>query len=60
MTDPTRILPLLEARREYLDEAFAEVDRSHGSMDSYLRDGLGLDGESLSALRAALLSQPSE
>ena len=57
--DPTLLLPLLEARLEYLDEAFAEVDRGYGGMDSYLRDGLGLDGATIEALRANLLESRS-
>ena len=53
--DPTVLLPLLEARREYLAEGFAEVDRAYGGMEAYLADGLGLDGATFAALRANLL-----
>ena len=53
--DPTLLLPLLEARLEYLDQAFAEVDRIHGGMAGYLRDGLDIDQARLDALRANLL-----
>jgi protein-tyrosine phosphatase len=53
--EPEIILPLLEARREYLEAAFAEADLRYGGMDGYLRDGLGLDDSVLAALRANLL-----
>jgi protein-tyrosine phosphatase len=57
LDDPTVLLPLLEARPEYLDAAFAEVDR-RGGMDTYLRTGLGLDESVLTALREALTEEP--
>ncbi|MEH0928019.1 tyrosine-protein phosphatase [Micromonospora sp. CPCC 205558] len=53
--DVDAVLPVLEVRAEYLDAAYAEVRRVHGSFDAYLRDGLGLTDETLSALRAQLL-----
>ncbi|MEO3777922.1 tyrosine-protein phosphatase [Micromonospora sp. B11E3] len=49
------IRPLLEVRGEYLDAAYDEVRRVHGSFDGYLRDGLGLTGAHLAALRDNLL-----
>lgn len=55
--DALGILPLLEARADYLDAAFDEADRRHGSFDGYLREGLGLDDSVLDRLRAALLTE---
>ena len=52
---PEIILPLLEARAEYLEAAFVEADRRYGGMDGYLRVGLGLDDTVLAALHANLL-----
>jgi protein-tyrosine phosphatase len=52
--DPSVLLPLFEARREYLEAAFAEVDRV-GGVEPYLRDALGLDDAEAAALRANLL-----
>lgn len=49
------ILPMLEARPEYLDEAYAEVERGYGSFDDYLRRGLGLDDRVLASLHTHLL-----
>lgn len=53
--EPELLLPLLEARLEYLDTAFAEVDRVFGGIDGYVREGLGLDEATVAALRANLL-----
>ncbi|HEY7222961.1 MAG TPA: tyrosine-protein phosphatase [Micromonosporaceae bacterium] len=53
--DPTVILPLIEARRSYLEAAFAEAERAYGGMAGYLRDGLGADEAMLDSLRANLL-----
>jgi protein-tyrosine phosphatase len=46
---------MLEARAEYLDTAYAEVDRRYGSFGGYLRAGLGLDDRVLASLRTHLL-----
>ena len=58
--DAGRILPLLEARAEYLDAAFDEADRRDGSFGGYLREGLGLDDAVLDRLRETLLENPAE
>ncbi|HZN74221.1 MAG TPA: tyrosine-protein phosphatase [Micromonosporaceae bacterium] len=49
------VRPLFEARAEYLNAAYAEVDRLYDGFDGYLREGLGLDAATLDALRANLL-----
>ena len=49
------ITPLLEARRAYLDAAWASVERAWGSRTSYLERGLGLTPQILAALRNRLL-----
>ncbi|SIN08334.1 tyrosine-protein phosphatase [Micromonospora cremea] len=53
--DVDAVLPVLEVRPEYLDAGYQEVRRVHGSFDGYLRDGLGLTDETLTALREHLL-----
>jgi len=53
--DPALLLPLLEARPVYLDEAFDAADRRYGGVDGYLTAGLGLDAASLDRLRGRLL-----
>ncbi|MFE5286812.1 tyrosine-protein phosphatase [Nocardia sp. NPDC056611] len=40
----------------WLEAAFDEVDRLYGSVDKYVRDGLGLDQATIDALRAKLLA----
>jgi protein-tyrosine phosphatase len=53
--DPAVARPLLEVRPEYLDAAYDEVRRVHGSFGAYLRDGLGVTDGTVAALRANLL-----
>ncbi|MEH0984235.1 tyrosine-protein phosphatase [Micromonospora sp. CPCC 205556] len=53
--DPETVRPVLEVRAEYLDAAYDEVRRVHGSFDAYLRDGLGVTDELREALRDNLL-----
>jgi protein-tyrosine phosphatase len=54
-TNPDDARPLFEARREYLQAAFDEIDSRYGSDEAYLRDGLGLDAATRSRLQANLL-----
>ncbi|MCM0675640.1 tyrosine-protein phosphatase [Micromonospora phytophila] len=53
--DVDAVRPVLEVRAEYLDAAYAEVRRVHGSFGAYLRDGLGITDEIVAALRTHLL-----
>lgn len=41
--------------RSWLDASFAQVDRLYGSVDAYVRDGLGVDQQTVDTLRARLL-----
>ncbi len=43
------------ARREYLEAAFDELHRSHGSLDAYVRDALGVTDVIRESMRAHLL-----
>jgi protein-tyrosine phosphatase len=52
---PEVLLPLFEARQEYLTAAYDEVDRGYGGMTGYLRDGLGVDDDTVDAIRELLL-----
>jgi protein-tyrosine phosphatase len=47
--------PMFDARPEYLEAAYQEVDRLYGGFDGYLSAGLGLDEAVLAGLRANLL-----
>jgi protein-tyrosine phosphatase len=55
--DPDLARPVLAAAPEYLDESFAQVGRDYGSMDGYLRVGLGLDDQVIRRLRARLVER---
>jgi protein-tyrosine phosphatase len=54
-TDPEDMLPLLEARREYLQAAFDEMTARYGSVDGYLEQALGVDAERRARLEHQLL-----
>ncbi|MCL2850056.1 MAG: tyrosine-protein phosphatase [Micrococcales bacterium] len=49
------LVPMLEVREEYLDTALACVEDVFGGFDGYLREGLGLAGSQVAALRALLV-----
>ncbi|KWT58948.1 hypothetical protein ADL21_26120 [Streptomyces albus subsp. albus] len=51
-----RLKPVLETRAPYLNAAFDEIEARFGTFGAYLREGLGLNGQELERLRAALLT----
>jgi protein-tyrosine phosphatase len=54
--DPALLEPLLGVRPEYLQAGFDAADKEYGSMDRYIRDGLGLSDGTIRALRAEFLA----
>ena len=50
------VWPSLGVRKAYLDEFYKSVTEDYGSVDGYLRDGLGLTDTDLQALRARYLN----
>lgn len=52
---PEAVWPSLGVREEYLEEFYKDVEADCGSMDAYLRDGLGLTQDDLTALRERYL-----
>lgn len=52
---PREMRALLEAREPYLDAAFRAMEEGFGSVEAYLRDGLGVTDALRERLRAALL-----
>ncbi|MGR7002672.1 tyrosine-protein phosphatase [Yinghuangia aomiensis] len=42
-------------REEYLNTAFGEVETHYGTVEDYVRDGMGVPQASIDALRARLL-----
>ncbi|MGW8204710.1 tyrosine-protein phosphatase (plasmid) [Sphingomonas bisphenolicum] len=53
--DPTSLMPVLTVRTAYLQAAFDEVEKRHGSFDAYLRNGLGMNDHILNNLRKTYL-----
>jgi protein-tyrosine phosphatase len=53
--DPSLIQPLLGVRPDYLQAGFDAAEKEYGSMDLYIRDGLGLSDATIQALRAEFL-----
>jgi len=49
------IRPMFAAEADYLDTMFDELDRSHGGVDTYLSDVIGVDAEARAQIRAHLL-----
>ena len=47
--------PTMVVEESFLQTAYDAVDELYGSVDAYLRDGLGLSGELVDALRARLV-----
>ena len=52
---PEKVMPLLEVRREYIEAAFAEMEKEYGSVDAYMQKGLGVDTELKKQLKARFL-----
>jgi protein-tyrosine phosphatase len=51
------LAPLFDARAEYLQAAFAQIDESWGDADRYLAEGLGLAAADRERLRDAFLTR---
>jgi protein-tyrosine phosphatase len=52
--DPLTLLPMLGVHRDFLDEAWAEMERQNGGLDGYL-DLVGVDRAIKTAMRQRLL-----
>lgn len=53
--DTDALRPLFGVEPEYLEAAFAEIDKVYGDFDSYRRNALGFDDSELAAFRALTL-----
>lgn len=53
---PERIKPLLEVRREYLDEIHTDILKKYGSIEEYLGQACGIDQSALRNLKELLLA----
>ncbi|MGW1196526.1 tyrosine-protein phosphatase [Streptomyces sp. NPDC002536] len=54
--DAAILKPVLEARSEYLNASFDEVEKRYGTFGNYLHQGLGMTDQELAGLRSALLT----
>ncbi|MFC9972846.1 tyrosine-protein phosphatase [Spirillospora sp. NPDC127200] len=57
MQDPRLLVPVQEVRTDYLGAALEQVRRHYGSLDRYVRVGLGVDGRTAAELRRRLTSR---
>ncbi|MFD6896116.1 tyrosine-protein phosphatase [Rhodococcus sp. NPDC060086] len=53
--DRSLLVPLLGVERKYLEAAIDEALRRYGTIDEYFASGLGLDDDSLQALRTRMI-----
>ncbi|EQB08122.1 hypothetical protein L288_08845 [Sphingobium quisquiliarum P25] len=53
--DPAFLEPVLTVRASYLEAAFAEVEKRHGSFDAYIAQGLGISDATVERLRGHYL-----
>lgn len=54
-TDPAILQPLLEVRHEYLQAALQAMREDYGTVEGFLRDGLGIDDDLRARLRERFL-----
>jgi len=52
-----KILPLLEARSEYLEAAWDQISQDYGSVGGYVREGLGFSDEDTRRLKRLFLEE---
>lgn len=54
--DPEHLKPVFDVREEYLDTAFTTAEQTYGSVEDYVRDGLGVTDTQVARLRERLLT----
>jgi len=55
--DPTIPAAIVGVKKEYLDAAFDEVQKSYGSIEKYFSEGLGIDAAQQKAIRELYLGR---
>lgn len=50
-----KIKPMLEVRKEYLEDVYREIIKQYGDIENYLYEGCGIKKECLSKLKNMLL-----
>lgn len=53
--DPAAIEAVMAAKADYIEAAIAAMERSFGSVDQYLKRGIGIDADKLARLRQLML-----
>ncbi|HSA53014.1 MAG TPA: tyrosine-protein phosphatase [Yinghuangia sp.] len=53
--DPEHLRPVFAVRPEYLDTAFTAAEKKYGSVEAYVREGVGVSPTHIEALRTRLL-----
>ena len=53
---PELVLPLLRSDPKYLESAFAQLEKDHGSVMNFIQTELGVDDDELESMRDALLN----
>ncbi|RSS81161.1 tyrosine-protein phosphatase [Streptomyces sp. WAC06614] len=56
MKNPDLMIPMQEVRQDYLNAATAQITAHYGTFDRYLKEGLGLKDQELTALKDKLVS----
>jgi protein-tyrosine phosphatase len=55
--DPELLAPFFGVHEDYINQSFAAVDRHYGGVESYLRDGLRVDDDSIERFRRAMIER---
>jgi len=55
--DPELLMPVFGVRKEYLEAALDEMRKQFGTIEGYFTDGLGLDEDTIQAIRAAFIEE---
>ncbi|MFI6582008.1 tyrosine-protein phosphatase [Embleya sp. NPDC050493] len=55
--DPAHLEPVFDVHEDYLNTAFDTAEERYGSVEGYVRDGLGLTDAQVARLRERLLTQ---
>ena len=55
-TDPEIVRPLLGVEEPYIRAALAQIKLDFGTLENYIRDGLGVSDSELAQIRANLLT----
>ena len=49
-------MSILGVKKEYLEAAFDEMEKSYGTIEKYFAEGLGIDAKQQQALKALYLA----